>query len=148
MRGGASVWQAAAATAAASPAVSFEQLAIRLAAIGELAAAVHGALDLPSILRAVQRHARWVLDFCGCSLVIADEHAVGYRVLTHPDAGTHPHPGLPIRLSATPGGQRRAAPCFGADNHAVLAEIGLSLDEIRALEASGALARPGRRCWP
>jgi len=63
-----------------------------------------------------------------------------FTVLTHPDAGTHPHPGLPIKLSATPGGQRRAAPCFGADNHAVLAEIGLSLEEIRALEQAGALA--------
>jgi crotonobetainyl-CoA:carnitine CoA-transferase CaiB-like acyl-CoA transferase len=63
-----------------------------------------------------------------------------FTVLTHPDAGIHKHPGLPIRLSRTPGAQRRAAPCFGADNHAVLAEIGLTPDEIRALEASGALA--------
>ena len=30
--------------------------------------------------------------------------------LTHPDAGTHPYPGQPIRLSATPAAFRRPAP--------------------------------------
>jgi hypothetical protein len=64
---------------------SFEKLAIRLSAIGELAAAVNDALDLSSILKAVRKHARWVLDFNGCSLVIADEHEPVYRVMPGPD---------------------------------------------------------------
>lgn len=43
--------------------------------------------------------------------------------LDHPDAGQHPHPGLPIHLSATPGSQRSAAPRFGEHNLRVLTEI-------------------------
>lgn len=81
-----SAWESAVETAKTpSPTPSFEQLAIRLAAIGELAAAVHEALDLPSILRAVRKHGRWVLDFNGCTLVIADEHEPVYHVLARPD---------------------------------------------------------------
>ena len=43
--------------------------------------------------------------------------------LDHPDAGQHPHPGLPIHLSLTPGSQRSAAPRFGEHNLRVLTEI-------------------------
>jgi crotonobetainyl-CoA:carnitine CoA-transferase CaiB-like acyl-CoA transferase len=54
-----------------------------------------------------------------------------FHRLAHPDAGEHPHPGLPFRLSATPGTQRRAAPAFGQHTEEVLARIaGLSADEI------------------
>lgn len=74
-------------------------------------------------------------------------HRGFFTVLEHPDAGRHPHPGLPIHLDATPGSQRRAAPRFGADNHRVLRDIlGLTAEEIAAVEASGAMAtepRPG-----
>jgi len=74
-------------------------------------------------------------------------HRGFFTVLEHPDAGRHPHPGLPIHLDATPGSQRRAAPRFGADNRRVLRDIlGLTPDEVAAAEASGAMAtepRPG-----
>jgi hypothetical protein len=92
-------WEAALETASTpSPTPSFEQLAIRLSAIGELAAAVHEALDLASILRAVRRHGRWVLDFNGCSLVIADEHEAVYQVLVRPE---QPLSASPIQSLAT-----------------------------------------------
>ncbi|MGK9170728.1 CoA transferase [Inquilinus limosus] len=74
-------------------------------------------------------------------------HRGFFTVLEHADAGRHPHPGLPIHLAATPGSQRRAAPCFGADNRRVLRDIlGMTPAEIAAVEASGAMAtepRPG-----
>ena len=73
---------------AASQAPSFEQLAIRLAAIGELAAAVNAALNLPSILTAVRRHARWLLDFVSCTLVVRDDQEPIYHVLGVPGHGT------------------------------------------------------------
>lgn len=79
-----------------SPTPSFEQLAIRLSAIGELAAAVHEALDLPSILRAVRQHGRWVLDFNGCTLVLADEHEPVYQVLRRPDEPLSASPVQPL----------------------------------------------------
>jgi crotonobetainyl-CoA:carnitine CoA-transferase CaiB-like acyl-CoA transferase len=68
-------------------------------------------------------------------------HTGFFTELTHPDAGRHPHPGLPFRLSATPGGQRRAAPTFGQDTHAILTTVlGLGPEAIADLERSGAVA--------
>ncbi|MET0746257.1 MAG: CoA transferase [Microvirga sp.] len=61
--------------------------------------------------------------------------------LSHPDAGVHPYPGLPFRLSGTPGRQTSAAPAFGQDTHAILSGvIGLSPDAIAALERDGTVA--------
>ena len=58
--------------------------------------------------------------------------------LAHPEAGTHAYMTLPFRLSATPGAQYRASPCFGADNRKVLMELaGLSAGEVDELEAEG-----------
>jgi crotonobetainyl-CoA:carnitine CoA-transferase CaiB-like acyl-CoA transferase len=64
--------------------------------------------------------------------------------LTHPDAGEHPHPGLPFRLSVTPGSQRRAAPAFGQHTEEVLARIaGLGPEEIaQAWAAKATATRP------
>ncbi len=47
--------------------------------------------------------------------------------------------GLPIKLSATPGGPRHGAPLFGEHTRAVLAEYGYSSPEIAALIAEGAV---------
>ncbi len=47
--------------------------------------------------------------------------------------------GLPIKLSATPGGPRHGAPLFGEHTRAVLAEYGYSAPEIAALIAEGAV---------
>ncbi|GLQ55617.1 CaiB/BaiF CoA transferase family protein [Devosia nitrariae] len=68
-------------------------------------------------------------------------HRGFFTELEHPDAGRHPHPGLPIDLSATPGAQVRAAPPFGGHNRHVLEGIlGLSVDEIATIEAGPAMA--------
>ncbi|WP_405933120.1 CoA transferase [Streptomyces sp. NBC_00827] len=58
----------------------------------------------------------------------------------HPVAGAYLHEGLPIRLTRTPGGIRRAAPVLGADTDAVLGEVaGLGPEEIQRLRDSGVL---------
>ncbi|ODT72557.1 MAG: hypothetical protein ABS75_03670 [Pelagibacterium sp. SCN 63-23] len=69
-------------------------------------------------------------------------HRGFYTELDHPDAGRHRHPGLPIHLSLTPGAQLRAAPPFGWHNRHVLETIlGLSPEEIAAIESGNAMAR-------
>lgn len=66
---------------------------------------------------------------------LAARHA--FVIMTHPEAGTHPYMTLPFRLSATPGGQRKASPCLGADTDGILAGIGLSPAEIAELQQLG-----------
>jgi crotonobetainyl-CoA:carnitine CoA-transferase CaiB-like acyl-CoA transferase len=67
-------------------------------------------------------------------------HRGFFSPLTHPEAGTHLHPGLPFHLSRTPGSARRAAPTFGQDNAYLLRDVlGLDAAEIAAIEASGAM---------
>ena len=57
----------------------------------------------------------------------------------HPEAGGHKVIPPPVRFSATPAAVRRPAPLVGQHNREVLAEVGLTDDEIEALEASGVL---------
>jgi crotonobetainyl-CoA:carnitine CoA-transferase CaiB-like acyl-CoA transferase len=57
----------------------------------------------------------------------------------HPEAGGHKVIPPPVRFSATPAAVRRPAPLVGQHNREVLSEVGLSEDEILALEASGVL---------
>jgi len=58
----------------------------------------------------------------------------------HPEAGTHSHAGQPIRLSETPARHYRPAPTLGQHHPYVLGELlGLSNDEISALEESGVI---------
>lgn len=55
--------------------------------------------------------------------------------LTHPDAGTHPYPGQPIHLSATPAAFRTDAPALGQDNERIFKGLlGLTDEEYAALE--------------
>jgi len=55
--------------------------------------------------------------------------------VTHPQAGTHDYPGLALKLSRTPTGVNRPAPCIGEHSRYVLAELlGLSDREIDQLE--------------
>jgi crotonobetainyl-CoA:carnitine CoA-transferase CaiB-like acyl-CoA transferase len=75
---------------------------------------------------------------------LAEDEYLAYRgfftELDHPDAGRHRHPGLPIRLSATPGAQVRSAPPFGWHNRHVLENIlKLPAEQAEAIEASGAM---------
>jgi crotonobetainyl-CoA:carnitine CoA-transferase CaiB-like acyl-CoA transferase len=63
-----------------------------------------------------------------------------FTELEHPDAGRHRHPGLPVHLSRTPGGQATAAPPFGGHNLHVLESIlKLSPQEIAAVQSSAAM---------
>jgi crotonobetainyl-CoA:carnitine CoA-transferase CaiB-like acyl-CoA transferase len=59
----------------------------------------------------------------------------------HPVAGRVQTIGLPVKLSATPGGVVRPAPLFGQHTREVLAEAGYSSSEIAAfLESGGVIA--------
>jgi len=56
--------------------------------------------------------------------------------LEHPTLGTIKVPGIPIKMSDTPGSGRRAPPLLGQHQHEVLAELGLTADEIEALRTN------------
>ncbi len=57
----------------------------------------------------------------------------------HPLGGTYKQIPPPARFSATPASVRRPAPLAGQHNREVLAEAGLTDEEIDALEAAGVL---------
>ena len=68
--------------------------------------------------------------------VIAQEMVIE---VPHPGHGNVRMTGFPVKFSKTPCRVNRPAPDLGADTHAVLQEIGYSVDEISALAASGAI---------
>jgi len=62
-----------------------------------------------------------------------------FQTREHPTEGTIRTTASPFAFSATPTDYRRHAPLLGADGREVLAEAGLSNEEIAALESSGAM---------
>jgi two-component system, NtrC family, sensor histidine kinase KinB len=58
-----------------------QALSSRLAALNEVAVAMQAELDVETILQALARQARWVLDFQHCSIALADETSYQVRVL-------------------------------------------------------------------
>jgi len=61
-----------------------------------------------------------------------------YVPITHPEVGVLPFPGMPWKLSRTPGTIRRPAPLFAQHNREVLGGLlGMGDEEVEALEASG-----------
>jgi crotonobetainyl-CoA:carnitine CoA-transferase CaiB-like acyl-CoA transferase len=96
--------------------------------------------------------AAWVADLepasvpCGpintIEQVFADEQvkARGLRIdLARPDGTAVPGVANPIRFAGTPVQYSRPAPALGADTDEVLAQLGLSPDEIASLRRSGAI---------
>ncbi len=64
-------------------------------------------------------------------------------VAEHPQAGSYKLIPSPARFSATPTSVRRPAPLAGQHTYEVLAEAGLTEEQIAALEQAGVLRSPG-----
>ena len=61
-----------------------------------------------------------------------------FETVHHPEAGTHQMPGMPWRLSRTPGSIRLPAPCLGEHSRRVLMEhLGLTETDLADLEQRG-----------
>jgi len=75
--------------------------------------------------------------------LVNDEHikARGFmESFDHPVVGERLYPGVPFKMSETPGYIHRAAPCLGADTENVLKSIlGMSDEEIKVLDDEGVL---------
>lgn len=96
-------------------------LAERLQATGVAASAVETALDLA--------HSAYL------------EARGFFTTLTHREAGTHRHPGLPFHAENSSGSARTASPPYGEGNRYVLEEVlGLPPERVEALLASDVLA--------
>jgi formyl-CoA transferase len=71
-----------------------------------------------------------------------DPQIVASRLIVeqeHPRAGRFRTLDTPIRFDRTPGGIRTPAPALGEHTDAVLAEAGLTPDEVTGLRKSGAI---------
>jgi len=62
----------------------------------------------------------------------------------HPQAGAVRMAGLPVKLSATPGAVRSAAPLLGEHTAAVLAQAGYPDAQIAAMLAAGSAGAPAQ----
>jgi crotonobetainyl-CoA:carnitine CoA-transferase CaiB-like acyl-CoA transferase len=58
-----------------------------------------------------------------------------YEYPEHPVIGVRAHPSVPFRFASVDHWLRRAAPTLGQHNHEILTDLGLSEEEIAALEA-------------
>ena len=69
--------------------------------------------------------------------VVKNEQVVAREMILeveHPIAGTTRIPGIPIKLSRTPGGIRKAAPVLGAETEKILSQyLGLTSDQVAEL---------------
>lgn len=65
-----------------------------------------------------------------------------WEMVTHPEAGTHPYRGHPIKLSCCFTGTRRPAPCLGEHNEYIYGELlGMSSTELAELEKEGLIGK-------
>jgi len=116
----------------------------RAAEIDELLAAWAAPLDATAAAARLQAVGVAAAPVADAPQVLADPHlaARGFFVsVTHPEAGTHPWPRLPVVLSATPATMRRPAPLLGQHNHEVLTTLaGIDEPTLAQLIAEGATA--------
>ena len=64
-----------------------------------------------------------------------------FQKVEHPEAGRHIMPGVSWKMSRTPGGIERPAPCFGEHNRYIFGELlGMSYKEIEDLAREGVTA--------
>ncbi len=64
------------------------------------------------------------------------------EMVTHPEAGTHAHPGISWKLSHAPGRIRMPAPCFAEHNDYVFGELlGMPKEQLDKLAEEGVIAR-------
>jgi crotonobetainyl-CoA:carnitine CoA-transferase CaiB-like acyl-CoA transferase len=63
-----------------------------------------------------------------------------FERLSHPESGEQTYLRVPLRLDGRPVETRRPAPCFGQHSDEILAEAGLSPDEVAALRAAAVVA--------
>ncbi len=69
-----------------------------------------------------------------------------FEQVTHPEAGTHPYPSTPWKMSNMPCRIPPPAPCFAEHNEYVFGELlGMSKEEIAELEEIGVAVRVPRR---
>ena len=75
--------------------------------------------------------------------LLADPHYAArgtFVTVDHPQVGPRQYPGLPWKMSRTPGKIRRPAPTLGQHNHQVYGELlGLAEGEVRELEEQGVI---------
>lgn len=116
----------------------------RAAEIDGLLAAWSAPLDATVTAARLQAAGVAAAPVADAPQVLADPHlaARGFFVpVTHPEAGTHPWPRLPVVLSATPATIRRPAPLLGQHNREVLTTLaGIDEPTLARLEAEGAVA--------
>lgn len=62
-----------------------------------------------------------------------------FEMVEHPAVGTHPMPGMPYRFASVDRWITSPSPTLGQHNHEILAELGLSDDEVAVLEADGVI---------
>ena len=94
-------------------------------------------------LELLQAHDVWCAPVHSYRHVVEDpqvRHGGIFTSYEHPLAGTVRVTGIPIRLSDSPGAIRRPAPTLGEHTDEVLAEAGMSEQEIAELRESGAVA--------
>jgi len=74
--------------------------------------------------------------------VANDPHVLAREMIVdveHPVAGKQKLPGIPIKLSKTPGTIYKAAPVLGADNESILAELGYKAADIQKFKDEGTI---------
>jgi two-component system, NtrC family, sensor histidine kinase KinB len=69
-----------------------QALSTRLAALNEVAAVMQSRLDADSVLQALARHARWLIDFQVCSVALREEEGYRVRLLRGGPPSSQRHP--------------------------------------------------------